>query len=283
MGELATIDSGEIARRVTGLLEVDAKLPLGALSRPGRGSREFIFGRYLAAYLMVERFDIQIEHAAILLHRDRGTVTKAMKVFKFLEGYQGWRQALLTLGDMAENFVCFAEQRQRASHSIPAPVGRDGKNDKLPSWIRERYAQEIEVAGEIDYAQARAQDDIDTMIATHPAVRAIADDPEVHHLIGIPVVSATISPLDEPNAKPGQRPRPILLVPSVPGDGIFTLRLLCPGDTAPLIAKMREARALIQSKLMKLSMRLTGVADTYPARERKGWRYMPLYITLAKT
>jgi hypothetical protein len=56
----------ELTRRVTGLLELDAGLALGALSAPGRGHRGMIFGRYLSAYIMVSRFDIPVEQPAHL-------------------------------------------------------------------------------------------------------------------------------------------------------------------------------------------------------------------------
>jgi hypothetical protein len=268
-------DPDELVRRITGLIELDAKLPLGALSAKGRGGRGLIFGRYFAAHLLVTRFNVQVEDAAKLLNRDRSTVTKALKVFRFLEGYTGWRKALDTFAEMSEKFVAFGHERAVAAEAIPAPVGRDRKNDALPLWVRERYAVEIEAQGDADAAhEARAQAEADSIYLRHPAVKAITDDPDLVTLIGVPVVSVTLSPLDDPHLR-----RPMLLVP--PSDktgGAIALRLLVKGDSLAEIKTMLAARAAASRALLRKGFRLTGVAETFASRDKEGWRYIPLHI-----
>lgn len=269
----------ETARRVTGLLELDAGLEIGALTKPGRGTRGQIFGRYLAAYILVERFRVPIERVAHALKRDRGTVTQAMKVFRFLEGYPAWRDALESISDLSFDFVEYGERRALAAANIPAPVGREGRNDNLPAWVREQYAREVEAVGEESVAQARMDEAVDTLLANHPAVKVITDDPDVKQLLGKPVVSVSLSPLDDPSKSSA----PILLVPPTPPtvEGRITLRLLCKGDSPSEIETMRTARASIGRALAKSGMRLSGAAETFPARDRLGWRYIPLYIARA--
>lgn len=266
----------DLVRRITGLIELDAGLPLGALSAPGRGARGLIFGRYLAAHLLVAHFHIQVEDAARLLNRERSTVTKALKVFRFLEGYSGWRAALETLAGLAKDFVAYGEQRASAALHIPPPVGRERKNDPLPTWVRERYAVEIEAQGEAEAAaDARAAAEADSIYLSHPAVRAITDDPDLARFIGSPVASVSLSPLDDPLEK-----RPLLLVPpaETKASGAIALRLLVKGSSPSELAAMREARAAIQRTLIKRGYRLTGVAETFASRDKEGWRYIPLHI-----
>lgn len=267
----------ELTRRVTGLLELDAGLHLGALSAPGRGHRGMIFGRYLSAYIMVSRFDIPVEQAAHLLNRDRGTVTKALKIFRFLEGYQSWRSALDTLGDLCLRFVEYGAMRASAAAQVPAPVGRDKRNDSLPAWVRERYAIEIEAVGEEEVAtEARATTEADSIFLSHPAVKAITADPALQKLLGELVVSVTISPPDDLLIGGA----PILLVPPVElASGGVALRLVVKGDSPSQINAMLEARNLISRALLRAGYRLSGAAETFPARDAQGWRYVPLHIS----
>lgn len=273
---MTVLAPAEIARRITGILEVDANLALGALSAKGRGNRGMIFQRYLAAYIMVDRFDIQVEHAAALLHRDRGTVTKALKVFKFLEGYQGWRKALDTVTDLSERFLAYAEERTSAQVQIPAPVGRDKRNDTLPAWVRERYAVEMEAHGDIEIAgEARAAAEADSFYLRHPAVMAITDDLDLQRFIGDLVVSVTLSPLDDLR----WRDRSLLLVPPTDSTtGAIALRLMMKGDSPPALKKLMEARAMIARILIKAGFRLSGATESFASREHEGWRYAPLHI-----
>ena len=266
----------EIARRVTGLIELDNALAPATLTAPGRGQKGVVFARYLAAYILVDRFNVPVEHTAHLLNRDRGTVTKALKVFRFLEGYQGWRQALALLGDLSERFIEFGAQRQLADVQTPAPVGRERKNDPLPAWVRERYAQEVENAGETMAAdEARAQREADNIYLAHPAVRAITDDPELVSFIGQPVVAVSLSPLDEH----ARQTRPVLIVPPEErSKGAIALRLLVKGDSPHEIKAMMAARACASRALFKAGYRLTGVAETFAARDFPGWRYMPFHL-----
>ena len=271
----------EIARRVTGILELDANLPRGALTAPGRGQRGMIFGRYLSAYIMVEHFDVPVEVTAALLNRDRGTVTKALKVFRFLEGYQGWRRALETLADLSRRLVEYGQLREGASEQIPAPVGRERRNDDLPAWVRERYASEIEAASETEIAaEARAEAEADSIYLSHPAVRAITDDPDLVSLLGNPVVSVSLGPLDD-QLKLG---RAILLVPPEErASGAVALRVLVKGEGPSDVKTMLEARGAISKALLREGFRLTGVAETFSSREHEGWRYMPLHIAQVRS
>ncbi len=236
-----------------------------------------IFGRYLSAYILVTRFQVPVEHTANLLNRDRGTVTKALKVFRFLEGYQSWRAALDTLSDLCERFVQYGQLRATAAQQVPAPVGRDKRNDALPAWVRERYAIEIEAAGEEDVvAEARATADADSIYLSHPAVKAITADPALKKLLGELVVSVTISPPDDLLT----RGAPILLVPPAElRDGGIALRLIAKGDSPSQIKTLMEARGLISRALLRKGMRLVGAADTFAARDADGWRYAPLHVT----
>lgn len=265
----------EMVRRITGLIELDDHLPFGALMAAGRGGKSLIFGRYLAAYILVSRFEIQVEEAAKMLRRDRSTVTKALKVFRFLEGYTGWRKALDTLFDLCERFVVYGAERAAAAAHIPAPVGRGNRNDDLPAWVRERYAVEIEAAGDVEVAaEARARAEADNIFLNHPAVRAITDDPTLQQLIGVPVVSVSLSPLDDPSSV-----RPLLLVPPTEtASGAIALRLLVKGSSPSEIQAMRDARHVIATGLRRCGYRLTGVAETFASRDKEGWRYIPLHI-----
>lgn len=264
----------EIARRVTGLLEVDTGLALGALSASGRGKRETIFARYLAAHIMVTYFEMNVDVVAKLLGKDRGTVTKALKVFRFLEGYQGWRQALSTISELCARFVAYGLERERAAEHVPPPVGRVRRNDTLPQWARDRYAIEIEAVGDAESArEARAQAEADKVFLRHPAVKAITDDPGLIQILGELVVSVTLSPLDDNCG------RPLLLVPpDEKSDGAIALRLMMKGDSPPEIKRMLDARARIARTLVTHGYRLTGVAETFASRDRDGWRYAPLHI-----
>lgn len=266
-----------MVRRVTGLLEIDAGLSLGALMGPGRGHKGHIFGRYLAAHLLVNYFNLQIEDAAKLLNRERSTVTKALKVFRFLEGFASWRTALEKIANLALEFVAYGEARAQASQHVPAPVGRDRRNDPLPQWVRERYALDIEAQAERSQAdEARARRESDSIYLSHPVVKALTDDPDLKHLIGELVVSVTLSPLDDNKQTRG---RPVLLVPPrEKASGAISLRLLVQGDSPSEMKRTLEARTRIAAVLIKLGYRLTGVAESFASRDRQGWRYVPLHI-----
>jgi hypothetical protein len=183
--------------------------------------------------------------------------------------------ALEKLATLAEDFVAYGALRAKAAEHIPAPVGRDRRNDGLPAWVKERYAIEIEAHGDIEAAdEARAQAEADNIYLSHPAVKAITDDPDLNSLIGNPVVSVTLSPLDDPLSR-----RPLLLVPpEEKAGGAIALRLLVKGSSPSEIKAMLEARQAASRALLKKGYRLTGVAESFASRDKDGWRYIPLHI-----
>ena len=270
----------EIARRVTGLIEVDEGMALGALANGGaRGAGGLIFARYLAAYIMVDRFNLQVEHVARLLRRERGTVTKAIKVFRWLEGYQTWRAALESISNLCVQFVEYGERKKHAQQAIPAPVGRAKRNEKTPAWVRDAYARDLEIMGEAKLArEARERAESDSIYLRHPAVKALTDDPALQRIVGSMVVSVTLSPLDDPRSRTA-----VLLVP--PSDkvgGAIALRLLMRGDSPSEIKIMMEAREAASRALSQRGYRLIGAAESFASRDREGWRYVPFHIVQIK-
>jgi hypothetical protein len=279
-----TLPPEEIVRRVTGLLEVDGGFAFGALAAGGgsgaRGASDLVFSRYLAAFILVDRFSFGVEHAAILLNRERGTVTKALKVFGWLDGFQGWGAALERVGDLCENFVAYAAEREIAARHIPAPIGRVRNNSSLPAWARSRYAREIESYGEARAVdQARAQAEADNVYLRHPAVKAITNDPDLKRILGEPVVSVSLSPLEDATSS-----RPILIVPpNETTTGAIALRLLAKGESPSEMKAIMDGRQAISRALLKAGFRLAGVAESFASRDAKGWRYVPLHIAQVRS